>query len=50
MGENLRGRKILQVFVVSYDVNQEGRALQVVTPGLEGLKNSEELLVMSIII
>jgi len=30
-GENLRGRKILQVFVVGHDVNGEGRALQVVT-------------------
>jgi len=50
MGENLRGRKILQVFVVGHDVNREGRALQVVTPALESLKDSEELLVMSIIV
>jgi len=49
-GENLRGREILQVFVVGHDVNQEGRALQVVMPGFESLKDSEELLIMSIIV
>jgi len=50
MGENLRGGEVLQVFVVSHDVNWEGRALQVVTPALESLEDSEELLVMSIIV
>jgi len=49
-GENIRGREILQVFVVSHNVNWEGRALQVVTSALEGLKDSEELFVMSIVI
>jgi len=49
-GENLRGRKILQIFVVSHDVNWEGRALQVVMPDFEGLEDSKELLVVVIII
>jgi len=50
MGENLRGREILQVFVVGHDINREGRALQVVMPVLEGLEDSEELLVVSIVV
>jgi len=50
MGENLRGRKVLQVFVVGHNVDREGRALQVVTPGLEGFENSEKLLVVSIVV
>jgi len=50
MGENLRGGEVLQVFVVGHDVNREGRALQVVTPALESLEDSEELLIMSIVV
>jgi len=49
-GENFRGGEVLQVFVVGHDVNREGRALQVVTPALESLEDSEELLVMSIVV
>jgi len=49
-GENLRGGEVLQVFVVGHDVNREGRALRVVTPAFEGLEDSEELLVMSIVV
>jgi len=36
--------------VVGHDVNREGRALQVVTPALEGLEDSEELLVVSTVV
>jgi len=49
-GENLRGGEVLQVFVVGHDVNWKGRALQVVMPALESLEDSEELLVVSIIV
>jgi len=49
-GVNLRGGEILQVFVVGHDVNREGRALQVVMPALESLEDSEELLVVSIVV
>ncbi|KIM65451.1 hypothetical protein SCLCIDRAFT_112528, partial [Scleroderma citrinum Foug A] len=48
--ENLRGREILKIFVISDNIHQGGRALQVVSPGFEGLKNSEELLVMCVIV
>ncbi|KIM68373.1 hypothetical protein SCLCIDRAFT_105601, partial [Scleroderma citrinum Foug A] len=44
--ENLRGREILKIFVISNNIHQGGRALQVVSPGFEGLENSEKLLVM----
>jgi len=50
MGENLRGGEILQVFVVGHDVDREGRALQIMTPGLEGFENSEKLLVVRIVV
>jgi len=50
MGENLRGGEVLQVFVVGHNVNWKGRALQVVTPALESLEDSKELLVVSIIV
>jgi len=36
--------------VVGHDVNREGRALQVVTPALESLEDSKELLVVSIVV
>ena len=36
--------------MVGHNVNREGRALQVVTPALEGLEDSEELLVVSIVV
>ncbi|KIM60182.1 hypothetical protein SCLCIDRAFT_124808, partial [Scleroderma citrinum Foug A] len=48
--ENLRGREILKIFVISNNIHQGGRALQVVSPGFEGLENSEELLVMHVVV
>ncbi|KIM50337.1 hypothetical protein SCLCIDRAFT_145784, partial [Scleroderma citrinum Foug A] len=48
--ENLRGREIFEIFVVDDNIHRGGRALQVVLPGFEGLENSEELLVMCVIV
>ncbi|KIM62260.1 hypothetical protein SCLCIDRAFT_120116, partial [Scleroderma citrinum Foug A] len=48
--ENLKGREILKIFVIGNNIHQGGRALQVVSPGFESLKNSEELLVMHIVV
>ena len=50
MSENLRGREILEIFVIGDNVHWEGRALKVVPPGFEGLENSEELLVMRVLV
>ena len=50
MSENLRGREILKIFVIGDNVHRGGRALQVVSPGFEGLKNSKELLVMHVVV
>ena len=33
--------KVFQVFVVSYNVNQSGRAFKVVLPDAESIKNSQ---------
>ena len=44
------GCKILQVFVVDDDVNWSCRAFKIMVPGPKGLMDSEELLVMSVII
>ena len=50
MSENLRGREILKIFVIGDNIHWGGRALQVVLPGFEGLENSEELLVMHVVV
>ena len=50
MSENLRGREILKIFVIGNNIHQGGRALQVVSPGFESLENSEELLVMRVVV
>ncbi|KIM60603.1 hypothetical protein SCLCIDRAFT_123673, partial [Scleroderma citrinum Foug A] len=50
MSENLRGREILKIFVISNNIHRGGRALQVVLPGFESLENSEELLVMRVVV
>ena len=38
------------IFVLSNNIHWGGRALQVVSPGFEGLENSEKLLVMRVIV
>ena len=50
MSENLRGREILKILVISNNIHWGGRALQVVSPGFEGLEDSEELLVMCVVV
>ena len=49
-GQELGSRKVLQVFVVGDYINWSSGALKVVTPQLERLMDSEELLVVGIII
>ncbi|KIM64209.1 hypothetical protein SCLCIDRAFT_115682, partial [Scleroderma citrinum Foug A] len=48
--ENLRGREILKIFVIGNNIHWGGRALQIVSPGFEGLENSEMLLVMRVVV
>ena len=50
MSENLRGGEILEMFVISDNIHWGGRALQGVSPGFEGLKDSKELLVMHVVV
>ena len=49
-GQELGSRKVLQVFVVSDHINWSSGALEVVTPQLEHLMDSKELLVVDIIV
>ena len=44
------GCKVLQVLVVSDDINQTCRAFKIVVPGPTSLINSKELLVMGVIV
>ena len=50
MGQELCHAEILQVFVVGDDVHGVSGTFKIMAPGLEGFKNSQELLVMGIII
>ena len=50
MSDNLRGGEILEMFVISDNIHWGGRALQVVSPGFEGLEDSKELLVMHVVV
>ena len=49
-GQDLGAGEILQVLVVGDHIDQRGRALEVVSPVLEGLEDGQELLVMGIIV
>ena len=44
------GCKVLQVLVVSDNINQSCRAFKIVAPGSKSLVDSEELLVMDVIV
>ena len=50
MSQNLGGGEVLQIFVVSHDIDRGGWSLQIVMPVFENLEYGEELLIMSIII
>ena len=49
-GQELRSRKILQVFVVSNHVNWSTGTLEIMAPDLEHLEDSEKFLVMGVIV
>ena len=49
-GQDLGAGEVLQVLVVGDHINRGGRALKVMSPVLEGLKDGQQLLVMGIII
>ena len=49
-GQDLGAGEVLQVLVVGDHINWGGRALKVMSPVLEGLKDGQQLLVMGIII
>ena len=44
------GCKVLQVLIVSDDINQSCGAFKIVAPGSKSLMDSEELLVMGVIV
>ena len=50
VGQDLGAGEILQVLVVGDHIDQRGRALEVVSPVLEGLKDGQQLLVMGVIV
>ena len=49
-GEELGGGKVFQVLVIGDHIHWSCKALKVVTPVAEGLKDCKEFLVMSVII
>ena len=49
-GQDLGAGDVFQVLVVDDHINWRGRALKVVVPVLEGLKDGQQLLVMGIIV
>ena len=50
LSQELGGCNIFQVLMVSDDVNQSCRAFRIVAPGPKSLVDSEELLVMGVIV
>ena len=48
--QELGGCEVFQVLMVSDDVNQNCRAFKIVVPGPKSLMNSEEFLVMGVIV
>ena len=50
VGEDLGGGKVFQVLVIGDHVHRSCRALKIVMPVVEGLKDRKEFLVMSVII
>ena len=49
-GKDFSGREILQVLVIHDPVNRSAGTFEVVLPDMEGLKDSKEFLVMSIVV
>ena len=50
MGQELSRRKVLEVLVIGDNVNRRCGAFQVMPPGLEGLMNGEQFLVVGVIV
>ena len=50
LSQEFGGCKVFQVLVVGDDVKQSCRAFKIVVPGPKSLVDSEELLVMSVIV
>ena len=50
VGKELRGGEIFEILVIGHDINGGGRALEIVMPVLECLKDGEQLLIMGIIV
>ena len=48
--QDLGAGEILQILVVGDHVDRSGRALKVMSPVLEGLKDGQKLLVMGVIV
>src|ERR1700734_241444 len=46
----LGSRKILKVFVISYNIDGGRRSLEIVPPNSESMKDSKQLFIMSVII
>ena len=49
-GEEFEGGEILQIFVIGHDIDRGGGALKIVPPMLKHLEDSEQLLIMGIIV
>ncbi|KIM65046.1 hypothetical protein SCLCIDRAFT_113814, partial [Scleroderma citrinum Foug A] len=49
-GQDLGAGEILQVLVIGDHINRRGRALKVVSPVFEGLKDGQQFLIMGVII
>ena len=50
VSQEFDGCKVLQVLVVGDNINQSYRAFKIVASGSKSLMNSEELLVMSVVV
>ena len=49
-GKELQGGEIFKILVIGHDIDGRGRALKIVMPVLECLKDGEQLLIMGIIV
>ena len=50
LGQHLDNRKILKVFIIHNNVNGISQTFQIVSPNLESFKDSEQFLVICVVI
>ena len=50
VGKELRGGEIFEILMIGHDIDGAGRALKIVLPVLECLKDGKQLLIMGIIV